>query len=402
MPDKQNIAVVFGGRTCEHDVSVITGHQVLENADRNKYELIPVYISRDGRWYTGSRLLDIGFLNAFDPREVTQVHIESTYDARGLYESNPRGGLFRSGRAALHTLDAVIPAMHGMNGEDGTLQGLLEIAGIPYAGPGVFGSAVGMDKIGMKRFFMGSGFPVLPFASLERGQWEQDAVAVIARIEKTLRYPMFVKPANLGSSIGITRAEDRQGLEEAIAVALGFDRRVLVEQGIDCTEVNCSALGIGCRAEASVCEQPVSWKEFLTFDQKYMRGGKGGKDGKETEGMRSLSRILPAPIGDELTDRIQKMTVDIFCAMDLKGVVRIDYMIDKADGALYVNEINTLPGSFAFYLWEPIGVSFPELIDRLIGQAFEAHREKRRNNYAYGTSLLSHYRAGGRGAKGGK
>lgn len=399
MPGKQNIAVVFGGRTCEHDVSVITGHQILENADRSKYDLIPVYIARDGRWYTGPRLLDIGFLNAFDPQEVAEVYIESTYGTRGLYESNPRGRFFKSGRAHLHALDAVIPAMHGMNGEDGTLQGLLEIAGIPYAGPGVFGSALGMDKIGMKRFFIGSGFPVLPFASLERGQWEQDVGAVVARIEQALRYPMFVKPANLGSSIGISRAEDRQGLKEAIAVALGFDRRVLVEQGIDCTEINCSALGIGCRAEASVCEQPVSWKEFLTFDQKYMHGGKGGK---ETEGMRSLSRILPAPVGDEMTERIQKMTVDIFCAMDLKGVVRVDYMIDKADGALYVNEINTLPGSFAYYLWEPMGISFPALIDRLIEQAFEAHREKRRNNYAYGTNLLSHYHAGSRGTKGSK
>lgn len=392
---KKNIAVIFGGRTCEHDVSIITGHQILENADRVKYTLFPVYISRDGKWYTGDRLMDIAFLNKFDPGQVTRVSLEPTYGSRELYVWGGKSGLFGSKRKTVCLLDAVIPAMHGMNGEDGTLQGLLELCGIPYTGAGVFGSAVGMDKIGMRLFFRGADYPVLPYSFFNRSEWEQDAEKVLSRIEGVLRYPMFIKPANLGSSIGISRADSRETLSEAIAVALSFDRRVLVEQGIDCTEINCSALGFGSDVRTSVCEQPVSWEEFLTFDEKYMRGKTG------TKGMQSLSRIVPAPIEDEMTARIRELTADIFRAMDVKGVVRVDFMIDKKDGALYVNEINTIPGSLAFYLWEPMGLSFGALIDTLIDQAMAASRDKERNNYAYGTDMLANYRPGGaKGSKG--
>lgn len=391
---KKNIAVIFGGRTCEHDVSVITGHQVMENADRSKYELIPVYIARDGKWYAGDRLMDISFISEFDPQKVNPAYMEPVFGNHNLYVRRGRSGLFGGGAAAALPLDAVIPAMHGMNGEDGTLQGLLELTGVPYAGPGVFGSALGMDKIGMRLFFRGAGYPVLPCEFFDRGEWEGDPQTILARVEAALRYPVFVKPANLGSSIGISRADNREKLREAVAVALAFDRRVLVERGIDCTEVNCSALGIGGDVRTSVCEQPVSWKEYLTFDEKYMRGGKG------TKGMQSLSRIMPAPVGDDLTVRIRELTAGIFKAMDLKGVARVDYMIDNSDGTLYVNEINTLPGSFAFYLWEPMGLSFGALIDELIDQAFAAVREKSRNNYAYSTQLLARYRPGA--AKGGK
>ena len=257
------------------------------------------------------------------------------------------------------------------------------------------GSAVGMDKIAMRLLFKGAGFPVLDCYYAERGQYHADPDGILDAIEAALpEYPLFVKPANLGSSIGISKATGRESLREAMEVAYHYDRRVLVERGIDCVEINCSAMGFGDEVEVSLCEQPVTWEEFLSDDEKYLRGGKGSK------GMKSLSRIVPAPLSEEMTARIQQMTADIFRVLDSKGVVRIDYMIEKETGELYVNEINTIPGSFAFYLWEPKGVSFREMIDRIIDQALKAQAEKHKNHYAFTSSILDKVSGGAKGAKG--
>lgn len=395
---KLNLAVIFGGRTVEHDVSIVTALQFMDNADKDKYNLIPLYISRDGKWYAGSKLRDISFYEKFDPGQVTQAYLEPTDGSREVWPVKPAGGVFGGGRKALHTIDAVVPSVHGMNGEDGTLQGLLELMNIPYTSPGVMGSALGMDKIAMKTAFAGAGFPQVPWASLERSRFEREPEAALDEMEKKLGYPLYVKPSNLGSSIGISRTDDRMGLRNALEVAFGYDRRAVVEHGIsDCREINCSALGFEGDVRVSLCEQPVSWKEFLTFDQKYLRGGgKGAKGG----GMESMQRLIPAPIGDELTRRVRELTEKAFRLLDCRGVVRVDYMIDKADGSLYINEINTVPGSFAFYLWEPTGIPYAKLIDIIVEKAFEAHREKNRNNYAFDSSLLGKFRKGG--AKGAK
>ena len=393
---KKNVAVIFGGRSCEHDVSIISAHQVLENADKAKYNLIPVYIDPKGQWYTGEKLLDVSFFKHFKPEEVTPVYIEANGTGGALYPVQLKAGLLRARkREPLVTIDVALPAMHGMNGEDGTLQGLLELADVPYTSVGVMGSAVGMDKIAMRLLFKGAGFPVLDCYYAERGQYRADPDGILDAIEAALpEYPLFVKPANLGSSIGISKATGRESLREAMEVAYHYDRRVLVERGIDCVEINCSAMGMGDEVEVSLCEQPVTWEEFLSYDEKYLRGGKGSK------GMKSLSRIVPAPISDEMTARIQQMTADIFRVLDSKGVVRIDYMIEKETGELYVNEINTIPGSFAFYLWEPKGVSFRELIDRIIDQALKAQAEKHENHYAFSSSILDKVSGGAKGAKG--
>ncbi|MEA5067017.1 MAG: D-alanine--D-alanine ligase, partial [Eubacteriales bacterium] len=215
----------------------------------------------------------------------------------------------------------------------------------------------------------------------------------LARLERALPYPVYVKPANLGSSIGISRADDRAGLAQALDVAAAFDRRLLVEKGVaDLKEVNCSVMGYAGNVRASVTEMPVRWDEFLTFDEKYMRSAKGG-----SKGMQSLSRQVPAPISDELTARIQALSVDIFKALDCKGVVRIDFILDGADGALYVEEINTIPGSLAFYLWEASGVSFQNMIDKMVECALKAHADKRQSVFSYKSDILNRQGGGTKG-----
>ena len=249
-----------------------------------------------------------------------------------------------------------------------------------------------MDKIAMKLIYKGCGLPVLDMCWFERSDWERDRKAVLDRVEQEVGYPAFVKPANLGSSIGISKAKDRAGLEAAIDTAASFDRRILVEVGVEKPEeVNCAAVGFGGDVTVSLCEMPVSWEEFLTFDDKYMRGGKGGKGGKggAKGGMQSLARKLPAPIPDEMTRQIQDMTARIFRVMDLKGVVRVDYIIDPAKNQVYVNEVNTIPGSLAFYLFEPMGIRYPQLLDKMVESALAAYRERQASSFSYGSAILA-------------
>lgn len=372
------LGVIFGSRSAEHDVSIVSGLQLLENADKGKYDAFPVYISRAGRWFVGEPLRRMGFYRNFDPKAkgLTQVFLPPVPGAGGLYA--PPAGL---ARAKTIPLDCAVLALHGMNGEDGTVQGLLELADIPYTSAGVTGSGVGMDKIIMKAVFESMGLPVLPGRHYHRDAAERDMQTVMADAEQ-LGYPLFVKPANLGSSIGIGRARDRGSLEQAIRVAISYDRRILIEKGLEQpVEINCACLGGGDEAIPSLCEQPAGLDEFLTFEDKYTRGG-------SSKGMKSLTRRVPAPIADELTARIQRMTVDIFRMLECKGVVRVDYMIDPATGTLYVNEINTIPGSFAYYLFQPMGISYPALIDKLVEGAFAAQAQQRRSSFAFASDIL--------------
>ena len=378
------LGVVFGSRAAEHDVSIISGLQILENADKSKYDAFPIYISRKGEWFIGEPLREIKTYRNFDPnmKGITRVCMPAIPGYNGLMSMEQGGGLFKKGAGKAAQLDCAILAMHGMNGEDGTLQGLFELADIPYSSAGVTGSAVGMDKIVMKAVFESMGLPVLPGKYFYRTECEKDMERVLAEAE-TLGYPLFVKPANLGSSIGINRANDREGLEHALNVAMNFDRRILVEKGLDKPiEINCACLGRGADSLASVCEQPISSDELLSFEDKYL-SGQGGK------GMKSLDRKIPAPISAEMTENIQQMTRDIFRMLECKGVVRIDYMIDRTTNQVYVNEINTIPGSFAFYLYEPMGIPFRELIDRLVEGAFAEQKEKHESSFAFDSEILN-------------
>ena len=340
-------------------------------------------------------------MSKFDEAQVTEVYMSATGGEKCIYKKKAeKKGLF-GGSAANEKidLDVVIVAVHGLHGEDGTIQGLLELNGIPYGGTGVMGCSVGMDKIAMKAVFRGYGFPVLDDMYAERNAYNADKLSVVQEAEKKLGYPMFVKPANLGSSIGISRANDRDGLINALEVAFSYDRRVLIEKGlVQLDEVNCSCLGYSNDVTASVCEMPVSFDNMmLSFDDKYLSESGGGK------GMESLNRKIPAPIGEEKTKEIQELSVNIFKALDCKGVVRIDYLLDRTEDKVYVGEINITPGSFSFYLWEPTGVKYPELIDRLVDYAFKAKEDSDSNNYAYDSEILTKVSLGGtKGAKGRK
>lgn len=390
---KMQLGVFYGSRTCEHDVSIISAVQLMRAVNREKYDVIPVYISKQGEWFTGEALFEMSTYTNFDPMKkgVVRVNLDITAGSGALTRiEHGKGLLGKDKEVVVARIDCAIPVFHGMHGEDGTVQGLLELCNIPYSSAGVGASALGMDKVYMKQFFRGAGFPVLPGCWFLRRAWEKDRALVMDSIEKELPYPVFVKPASLGSSIGVSRANNRAELEEALELAFDFDRKVLIEQGLNKPlELNCSVLGYNGEAEASEIEMPVTGGDLLSYLDKY--GASGG-----SKGMASLKRVLPAPIEPELREKIQKLSVDIFNNLDCRGVVRIDYMFDAASNGLYITEINTIPGSMAFYLWEATKLPYAEMIDKLVAFAMEARQDKDDSNYAYSSSILSDVSLGGK------
>lgn len=365
---KINVGVLFGGRSVENEISVVTALQTIESMDRQKYEIIPVYIAKTGRWYTGEKLLSLrnykdmkSLLDACEP-----VYIKPLYGERTLYRD--RKSLF--GSDAVARLDVVLPTLHGTNCEDGTLQGVLASTGIPFVGCDVLASANGMDKITMKQILQSSGIPVVSYWWFNDKAWFQDRDAVVEACEKHLQYPVIVKPANSGSSVGIRPAHNREELIEAADYACTFTTRVIVEKLVEkLKEVNCSVLGNYEECEASVCEVPMRSGEILTYSDKYMRGG--GK----TKGMASTKRELPARISDDETSLVKDLACKTFRVLACEGVARIDFIKDEEDKRIYVNEINTIPGSLSNYLWDYTGIPFTALVDRLIDLAFARSRE---------------------------
>ena len=394
---KKQIGVIFGSRSCEREVAIISAVQLMRHADREKYDIIPVYISEDGNWYTGDKLKEIQTYKPFHPDQkgIIRVFPDLSSGSGALLTVRKDSGLFARERTEIAArIDAYIIVMHGLNGEDGTLQGLMELINVPYTSTGVAGSALGMDKIMMKQFFQGAGLPVLPGLSFTRSGFSRERETVLNKVEKELGFPVFVKPANLGSSIGVSRADDTESLADSLELAFEYDRRVLVEKGLDRPiELNCSVMGYDDVVEASPIEMPLNNDEFLDFKDKYLASG-GSK------GMASLHRVRPAPIEEELKNEIQEMSRTIFRMLDCKGVVRIDYMFDKHSEKLYITEINTIPGSLAFYLWENAGIPYSTLIDRMIDFAEKAHADKNQSNYAYSSDILKNVSFGAKGAKG--
>lgn len=388
------VGVVFGGRSVEHDVSIVTAHQVMA-ALQGRHEVTPIYVTREGNWLTGAALNDLEVYKARKWDEVGEAgFIPPVTGHGGLLV--PGGRLKGSRRIPL---DVVIPCIHGTFGEDGTLQGLLELAGIPYAGSSAGASALGMDKVAMKAVFAAAGLPVVDDVLVKTHRLDGHEDSVIAQVEQKLDYPVFVKPSRLGSSVGIGKAKDREALLAALDVARRYDTRILVERAMEgCIEVNCSVLGgPGVAVRASVCEQPVAAEEFLTFSDKYLRAGKAAesKAGSKSSGMASSERRIPAPIPEDLTKQVQKNAVGAFDAIEAAGVARIDSFVDVDSGETWVMEINTVPGSFAFYLWEAAGLPFERLVDELIEIALASHRERSELMFSFDSGMLE----GGGGSK---
>ncbi|MBQ7661625.1 MAG: D-alanine--D-alanine ligase [Clostridia bacterium] len=393
---KIRIGVLFGGKSTEHDISIISAVQAMQAIDREKYEVIPLYITKDNCFYTGEALFAIENFTDVPAllKKCTRVILVGEGESAGVYRFPPRA----FGKAKIADLDVAFPIVHGTNVEDGVLSGFLEMLNLPYVGCDVTASALGMDKYAMKAVFRDNGIPVLDcklFTTADYAAPEH----IIETVEGEIAYPVIVKPVNLGSSIGISVAHDRAGLKRALDTAFSFAEVVLCERAItSLREINCSVLGDRFEAEASECEEPVKGDDFLTFEEKYMSGAK--KTGGPSKGMASVRREIPANLTPARREEIRALAVKAFKALGCCGVARIDFMIDGEEDKVYLNEINTIPGSLAFYLWEPLGVKYPQLIDRMIALAWKRQRARRGRTYSFESSVLSGVKLGG--AKGKK
>jgi D-alanine-D-alanine ligase len=369
--DKIRVGVLFGGQSGEHEVSLVSARAVMDGLDRAKYDVVPIGITKQGRWIAGGDALPA--LEAMaDPKKLPggppELKIENEKLKSATAEENqPQTALaiIDSQFSILNSqfsIDVVFPVLHGPMGEDGTVQGLMELAGVPYVGCGVLASAVGMDKAMMKAAFAAATLPQVPWLLVRRVQWRQSSAEVIEQIERSLRYPVFVKPANMGSSVGITRATDRDSLARGLDEAAGYDRRIVVEQGISAREIEVSVLGNE-QPEASVAGEIVPSNEWYDYEAKYLGG--------------ESKILIPAPISDALAEQVRQMAVAAFKAIDGAGLARVDFLLDRESGALYVNEANTMPGftpvSMYAKMWEAGGVSYGALLDQLIELAIERH-----------------------------
>jgi len=389
---KLRVGVLFGGRSGEHEVSLLSAASVLKAINQDKYEVVPIGITKEGQWVSpghAEKLLRGEDLPQETGRHLRAGNPEATASAAVLAkgeavivppvpQSDSLVPFETKARVADHgiTVDVIFPVLHGTFGEDGTIQGLLELADIPYVGAGVLGSAAGMDKDVMKRLFAAAGLPIVKHLTILRSHWESNSGKVTREIEGKLRYPLFVKPANLGSSVGISKARSRKELGPAIEIAAGYDRKVVIEQGVGgkkhkARELECSVLGND-EPRASIVGEIVPSAEFYDYNAKYLDEGS--------------QLIIPAKITKKQMKQVQEMAVRAFQAVDCSGLARVDFLMDPTSGKIYVNEINTMPGftSISMYpkLWAASGVDYPELIDRLVQLALERHAEKTRNRYS--------------------
>lgn len=389
---KLRVGVLFGGRSGEHEISLLSAASVLKAINQEKYEVVPIGITKQGQWLSAAhaeKLLRGENLPQESGRHLRAGNPEATPGAAVLAkgeavvvppvpESNsltPFESTARAGEHSIH-VDVIFPVLHGTFGEDGTIQGLLELADIPYVGAGVLGSAAGMDKDVMKRLFTAAGLPIVKHVTLLRAHWESDHAKVVREVERRLKYPVFVKPANLGSSVGISKAHNRKEIGPAIETAASYDRKVVIEQGVGgkkqkARELECSVLGND-EPQASIVGEIVPSAEFYDYNAKYL-----------DEGSRL---IIPAKISKKQMKEVQQMAIRGFQAVDCSGLARVDFLMDPKSGKVFLNEINTMPGftviSMYPKLWAASGLAYPELIDRLIQLAMERHADKKKNRYS--------------------
>ncbi|MDD4643705.1 MAG: D-alanine--D-alanine ligase [Bacilli bacterium] len=387
---KLKVGVIFGGETVEHEISIISAVQAMKALDTTKYEVIPIYITKEKDWYTGNLLKEIDNYQDLDnlKRYAKKVVL---YKKNGAFVLQSQKGF----RRIVAEIDIAFPIVHGVNAEDGTLAGYLNLIGIPYVGSDVYASTVGQDKIFMKQIFEVEKIPMPKYEWFFDTEYKEDPKPIIERIKK-LKLPIIVKPSKLGSSIGISKVRKIEELEVAIEEAMQYDPKIIVEEMVeDLTEVNCSVLGNYEYQQTSEIEEVISSDDFLTYKEKYLGNAKGGK----SKGMASASRKIPATIDDTMRKEVRDLAKKVFKILNCSGVCRIDFLVDKKNKKVYVNEINLIPGSLAFYLWEPIGKNYTTLLDDLISLAIKDFKRKSKKVYSFETNILQNYN-GLKGMKG--
>ena len=406
------LGVFFGGKSVEHEISVITMIQALEGIDEEKYEIVPIYIAKDGVMYTGDDLLDLEQNKDLDVLLKRSYKVTLVNDGKKVNVIRYPAPLI--GKRVMNTIDVAFPIVHGTNVEDGTIAGYLNMLGLPYVGPDILASSIGMDKILMKRVLRDAGVPVVDFVAFYSMEYIKDEEKILKEVEEKLSYPVIVKPGNLGSSVGIRKAKTKVELEEAIEFAMEFADRVIVEKAVvKLKEINCSVLGNVVDTAASECEEPFFSDEILSYADKYMGGSKsskggkfgavkGGKIGGSKSGERAMAdskKKLPADITKEQKDEIQRLAKETFKVLGCAGVSRVDFLIDEETGEIFVNEINTIPGALSYYLWEATGKSVTEEMEDLINIAIKREADREKLTFSYDQNILA-MQGGTKGSKG--
>lgn len=402
---KTKIAVFFGGNSVEHEVSIITALQAIENIDREKYEVLPIYITKDGRMYTSEKIGNIANYNDIPKllQESTQVTPVNLGEKVALLRVEKK--LFE--RAIYDFIDIAFPIVHGTNVEDGTIEGFIKMLNIPYVGCDVLSSALGMDKYACKEILRANNIPVIDGKLYDIKQYKDDETALCKDIEKTLGFPVITKPVNLGSSVGISIAKDSKELKESLEEAFTYASKILVEKAImNLKEVNCSVIGDHESAKASECESPIKMDQILSYRDKYLGNGTKGAKRSKTTGVKGSKNNfggtmgsdnsnpaleLPAKISTEQKKTIQELAVKTFQALGCNGVIRIDFIINQDDNKIYVNEVNTIPGSLSFHLWRETGMSYAEELNEIISLGLKRAREEKNLTFSFETNVLANF-----------
>lgn len=396
---KIKVGVIFGGETVEHEVSIISAIQAMNKMDQEKYEVIPIYITKDREWYTGDMLKDI---DVYQDLSLIKKYAKNVvlYYKNGSYVLQKK----KFPRTVVKEIDIAFPVVHGTNVEDGVLQGYLQTIGIPFVGPNVYAAVVGQDKAFMKDVWASAGLPMTDYVWFYDIDYKRDKDAVIKKISK-LKYPVIVKPATTGSSVGISVCEDEESLIEGLDEALQYDSKIVVEEVVkNLVEVNIAVMGNYEHQKVSEIEEVLSGNKFLTFTDKYIGGGKNGKlkgkgPVKTSKGMASTNRKLPADISDKMSKEVEEVAVKAFKALGSAGNSRIDFLIDDKSKKVYINEINSIPGSLAFYLWEAKGVDFTSMLDEMINIGIKEYKKRISKTHSFDSNILQGFAANG-GVKG--
>lgn len=395
---KIRVGVLFGGPTTEHEVSVITAVQAIEYIDKEKYDIVPIYIDKNREWYTGTDLLNIDNYKDMNLL-ISGLSNVVLYKRNNEFVLQRKKGLFKN---VINKVDIVMPIVHGFNMEDGTIEGYLEMIGVPYTGSDIFGCVVGQDKVFQKQIVESAKIPILPYEWFYDSEYQEDEKKIITKLER-IGYPLIVKPARLGSSIGIAVAKNKEELVKAIEDAILYDEKIVVEKALtDYVELNCSILGNSEIATPSVIEEVMGKDEILSFNDKYFGSGKTKGKIQGSKGMASTDRVIPARIDDKTASKIEKYSINAFKALSASGVVRIDYLMDKKTKDIYLNELNTIPGCLAFYLWTVKDKSYTELLNDIIELGIKRYKKKEKKTFSFDTNLLSDFSSlvGTKGVKG--